>query len=297
MTPTGWEKMPYFLAVARAGSLRGAAQVLGTTHLKVSRYIQALEAAQGVALISRSQRGIKLTEAGQQLLPVAEEAETMFVQASRSLQGLNRDEKGVVRFSASGPLAYRLVAPILAEFSNKFPQIDLQIHVSTLLEDPGLVETDVSLRIIHDAQDDAIVKNLFPIAIGTFASRQYVSDNFPSAGPKGDGLTWIGSDISDEIPNWVLQSEFPNAEIRHAAADPMMLNELVNNGVGMARLAHIIVSDNDNIQIVPGTKLEDGPPLSILIHPELRRTTRVRRFVDFLEHGLRRLRPLVQAQP
>ena len=48
--------------------------------------------------------------------------------------------------------------------------------------------------------------------------------------------------------------------------------------------------------MVLGTELEDRPPLSIIIHRELPRTTRVRRFVDFLERELRKMRPLIQGQ-
>ena len=74
MQPIDWEQLPYFLAVARAGSLRAAAEVLGTSHVKVSRHLKALESTYGVALVRRTQRGIHLTPAGTQLLPIAEEA-------------------------------------------------------------------------------------------------------------------------------------------------------------------------------------------------------------------------------
>ena len=50
------------------------------------------------------------------------------------------------------------------------------------------------------------------------------------------------------------------------------------------------------LEMVLGTELEDRPPLSIIIHRELPRTTRVRRFVDFLERELRKMRPLIQGQ-
>ena len=106
MSPNDWEQMPYFLAVARAGSLRGAAEALGTTHVKVNRHINALEAAYGVALVRRSQRGISLTPAGAKLLPIAEDAEGTFLHARRSLMGLDQQMTGDIHFSTSGPLGF-----------------------------------------------------------------------------------------------------------------------------------------------------------------------------------------------
>ena len=79
LATTNWEQMPYFLAVARFGSLRAAADALGTTHAKLSRHINALEAPYGLQLFRRSRGGVQLTEAGKLLLPIAKEAEGLFL--------------------------------------------------------------------------------------------------------------------------------------------------------------------------------------------------------------------------
>lgn len=119
---TYWEQMPYFLAVAREGSLRAAAIKLGTTHAKLNRHIQALEAAYGTELIWRGRRGVTLTDAGQKLLPVAEEAELLFLQAQRNLFGLDKQESGDIHFSISGPLAYSFWPQLSRNFRKAFPQ-------------------------------------------------------------------------------------------------------------------------------------------------------------------------------
>ena len=286
--PIDWEQMPYFLAVARAGSLRAAAEALGTTHVKVNRHIGALEATYGVALVRRTQRGITLTPAGAKLLPIAEEAEGAFEQARRSLMGLDQQMTGDIHFSLSGPLAYFIVTPILAKFSERYPEINLHVQVSTAFTDRKLVKTDVSLRMIYEVTDDAIVKKLFPIGIGTYAHKNYIAEHLPNAGPKGQGLTWVGAG-SGAKPQWVLDSPFPEADIRHDFSDPMLFVEAVNNGLGMARFGAFLAQNRPDLEMVPGTEIEAGPPLCILIHPEMRRVARVRRFVDFLETELRRV--------
>ena len=62
-----WEQMPFFLAVARTGSLRSAAEQLGATHATVRRHVEALEAGYGVQLFRRTRRGLTLTGAGETL--------------------------------------------------------------------------------------------------------------------------------------------------------------------------------------------------------------------------------------
>lgn len=284
--PNDWEQMPYFLAVARAGSLRAAAEALGTTHVKVNRHVNALEAAYGVALIRRTQRGISLTPAGETLLPIAEEAEATFQHARRSLMGLDQQMVGAIHFSLSGPLAYFAVTPILAKFSQQFPDIDLHVQVSTTLQDRKLERTDVSLRMIYEVTDDAIVKKLFPIGLGTFAHKDYIAKHLPTAGPGGQGLTWVGSG-SDPKPEWIRNTPFPDAELRHVLTDPVMFLEAVCNGLGMSRFGAFMAKSRPELQQLPGTQIDEGPPLCILIHPEMRRVTRIRRFVGFLERELR----------
>jgi DNA-binding transcriptional LysR family regulator len=69
-----WAELPYFLAVARAGSLRAAAEHVGGTHATVDRHLKSLEASFGVRLFERTRAGLALTTAGEALVPLAEAA-------------------------------------------------------------------------------------------------------------------------------------------------------------------------------------------------------------------------------
>ena len=87
MNKHDWSGLPYFLAIARQGSLRGAAEVLGATHTTVDRNIKSLEASYGALLFKRTTRGYALTEAGSALLPRAEAAEAEVLAARRRVSG------------------------------------------------------------------------------------------------------------------------------------------------------------------------------------------------------------------
>ena len=67
----GWAELPYFLATARSGSLRGAADDLGVNHATVNNNISRLEEHYAVRLFDRTTQGLVLTPAGENLLEKA----------------------------------------------------------------------------------------------------------------------------------------------------------------------------------------------------------------------------------
>src|SRR5690606_9420653 len=70
-----WNDLRYFLAAARAGTLAGAARLLGVKHPTVGRRLDALERAIGAALVIRTETGIRLTPLGETLVGHAEQVE------------------------------------------------------------------------------------------------------------------------------------------------------------------------------------------------------------------------------
>ncbi|WP_291729745.1 LysR family transcriptional regulator [Leisingera sp. F5] len=284
-----WELLPHFLAVARAGSLRAAAQSIGANYGTVNRSIQALEASYGVRLFHRSRRGFSLTEAGEALLPMAEGAEQKIFAARKRVEGLDRSESGKIRFSLTPTLAYDIVAPLIVRFADRYPEIDIELRLTSKVESITNDETDVSLRAARDVADDVVARKLLQLDIGVYASEEYLKSVFPSAGPGGSGLTWIGMPGGDGGHGWQSHSPFPNAAVRHEVSDGQMRTRLVSLNAGMSHLPVLLEPAFPNLRRVPGTDISPGPWLWILLHSDLRKTVRVRRFVDFLTEELRAL--------
>jgi len=295
MNALDWEQMPYFLAIARGGTMRAAAEMMGASHAKVGRHLDALEAHYGVQLFRRTKTGLELTEAGRNLLPIAEQAETLFLGARRRMQGLDRQEAGVVRFSLTGTMAYDIVAPILVKFFDHYPEIDVEMRVSDRFEDINRLETDVSLRFAQEVTEDVVARKLYPMALGVCAHRDYLDRHLPHAGPQGEGLHWIGWDHAERRPDWLSATEFPAATVRHATTDPILQLSLARRGFGMVRTSVYFARLYPELVPVPGTAPALDRPLWLLLHSELRRTARVRRFVDFLAQELMVLKPALQA--
>src|ERR1700761_259108 len=82
-----WEHLRALLAVARTGTLSGAAVSLGVKHSTISRHIGALEDATQAKIVDRAPSGLKLTPAGERLVAAAEAAENQIHLAQEEIGG------------------------------------------------------------------------------------------------------------------------------------------------------------------------------------------------------------------
>lgn len=281
-----WKSLPAFLAVARAGSLRGGAEEIGGTHATVRRQIEGLEAQLGATLFRRGASGLSLTAAGRRLLPQALEAEAALLKGFNAVRGLDREASGRIRLSADPLTAHYLLAPVLAEFAALYPEIEIELKLSYFVDSIARDETDISIRHVVAVEDDAIGRKLFTLSIGVFASRRYIDTALPRAGPKGQGLTWIGYGEVPELNAMIDASAFPKARVRHTVADPQMHLHLARAGAGMTFLAAWAPSVFPELQRVPGTALDQRRSTWVLLHGGLRRVKRARLLVDYLSAAL-----------
>jgi len=296
MRPQDWEYLPFFLAVARSGSLRSGAEVLGSNYGTVNRNIQALEASYGVRLFPRSRQGFRLTDAGEDLLPLAEQAEAAMLAARRGVEGGDRSEAGRIRFSVLPVFAYQVLPPILERFRTRHPDIEIELRLTTEVEDINKDETDVSLRGAAEVTDDVTARRLFALGIGIFASRDYIAEKVLEAGPSGEGLHWLGWPEGNRLSPQSVQMPFPQAETCYAVADGFMRMQMLRAGAGMSYLPAIFAKFHPELQQVPGTELTLDRSLWILLHSDLRRTRRVRLFVDHLTQEFMAMKPAFQGK-
>lgn len=281
-----WKSLPAFLAVAREGSLRAAAEQTGGTHATLRRQIEGLEAQLGVQLFRRSAGGLDLTAAGRKLLPQAIEAESALRQGFNAVRGLDSEASGRIRLSVDPMTAHFLLAPVLGEFFSLYPDIHIDIRLSYELDSIEKHETDVSIRHVREPAGDAVGRKLFPLSIGVFASRDYLDRHLHDAGPRGEGLTWLGYGEVPELQAMIAASPFPRAMLRHAIPDPAMHMHLARAGAGMTFLAAWVQSVFPELQRVPGTELDQSRSTWVLMHGDLRRVRRIRLFIDFLYESL-----------
>src|SRR5687768_2650623 len=124
------EGMATFVAVAEAKGFRAAARTLGVTGSAVSQAIRRLEERVGVALVQRTTRSVRLTEAGEQLYAAARPALEDLKTAIAAVGELGSEPRGTLRIHVAGAAASFLDAPLLARFLAEHRHVRLDLFMS-----------------------------------------------------------------------------------------------------------------------------------------------------------------------
>src|SRR5215217_8956431 len=114
-------------AVAEHGSFTGAADALSFTQPAISKQIAALEQQAGAALLERSPRGVRLTQAGSLLVEHAEAIAQRLSTAEEQLEALALLETGRLRLAAF-PTAVATVVAEVAAFDKAHPAVALTLE-------------------------------------------------------------------------------------------------------------------------------------------------------------------------
>ena len=117
-----------FLAVAESGSFSTAAERLFLTQPAVSKRIAQLEQQLGTRLFDRVGRRIRLTEAGEALLPRARQVLLDLEDMGRAISNLTGTVSGPLRIGTSHHIGLHRLPPVLRRFSREYPDVKLDIH-------------------------------------------------------------------------------------------------------------------------------------------------------------------------
>src|SRR2546423_9460793 len=124
-----------FLGVARHRSFRKAAADLAVTPSAISQAVRALEARVGAALFMRTTRSVGLTEAGERFLARAKPAFEELVAASDVARDLGQRPTGLLRLSVPRAVVPLILEPVIASFSQAYPEIEVELAASEELVD------------------------------------------------------------------------------------------------------------------------------------------------------------------
>lgn len=288
---TDWSLLQSFLAVAETGSLSGAARRLGRSQPTLGRHIRTLEENLEADLFERHARGLKLTEAGSDLLPLAQRMrETMHAMAL-TVAGQSRQMQGTVRITASVFASHHVLPPILARIREAEPAIQLDLLPSDTTENLLFRQADIAVRMYRPTQLDIVARHVGDLTLGVFAARRYLERaGYPQSPEELLRHDLIGYDSNDQILRTMQQMGWPVTRKDFAVRCDNQATywELVRAGCGIGfSQTGIARADPDVRELELGIAI---PPLPVWLaaHQAMRDTPRLRRVWDLLNDGLTR---------
>jgi DNA-binding transcriptional LysR family regulator len=145
-----------FAAVARHSSFRRAAIELALSASAVSHAIRGLEERLGVRLLNRTTRSVTPTEAGERLLARLEPAFRDIEGAVGEIDQYRRQPAGSLKITTSIPAAELILAPMVARFLDAYPEIRLEIAVTSALVDIVAGSFDAGIRLGEQLERDMV---------------------------------------------------------------------------------------------------------------------------------------------
>jgi DNA-binding transcriptional LysR family regulator len=168
------DALPTFVAVATAGSFSQVARDQGVAVSSVTRRIDLLEAELNTRLFTRSSRQLRLTDAGEHLLPRAQRILGEVADARDGLASLYADPRGTLTVTAPSMFGRQHLAGAVQSFLGQYPLLDVDLHLSDQVIDLGERRVDVAIRIGRIESSELVAAQLAPIRRILCASPAYL---------------------------------------------------------------------------------------------------------------------------
>ncbi len=269
--------------------MSGAARLLGLTQPSVARHVETLEQAVGGTLFLRSQRGLSPTDRALSLRPFADELVKTTNALLRAASAADDEVAGTVRVTAAEVFATEHLPPLLAQLRRDHPALSIELAPTDAVTDLLQREADIALRMTDPTQQSLIARRLGKVTLGLFARRDYLERR---GGPADvvslaahdligmDTLSTTGQAVMGMLPG-----------VRHGDFAMRVDSNLVQLamlragfGIGICQTM-IAARDDGLVRVLPETFSLDLP-LWLVMHEDLRTSSRCRAVFDTLASGL-----------
>ncbi|CAM6269376.1 TPA: LysR family transcriptional regulator [Klebsiella aerogenes] len=273
-----WDDTRIFLAVARSGTLSGAAETMDMGIATLSRRLDRLEKSLAVPLFSRHQSGYRLTDDGEALLARAEALEhagLAFGETAR-LQG---NVAGLVRLATSDNLAAHFILPSLNGLMEKYP--DLRVEVLSGVQSVNLHrrDADLAIRMVKPESGNLTLKRLGKVGFGLYSADTGLEGSTDVAFNHAQYIGWPESHQHLPAARWITRT-LRGRPCRVEANTLLAQLSAVSAGLGLGVLPHFMTRKN-GLQCV-NADIGVDQTLWLVMHSDLAHSRRVRVVADHL---------------
>lgn len=286
-----WDDLRYVLAINRAGGLNAAARTLEVNPSSVFRRLGALEKRLEVRLFERLRNGYRLTPAGEAFAEAAERMEQEVLGVQRRVKGADTRLEGHIRVSTPDEVAQYLLPRWLAEFRQTYPGLSLEISASTQFVNLSKRDIDVVIRGTSSPPEHLVGRRAARLGMAAYASKRYL-DRAGRGRPWAD-YDWLGfSGALSQTPmaRW-LGENVPESSVQMRVDLNGAIRSMLNADLGCAVMTCSACDADPELERIPGTHQLMNIDIWVLTHPDLRRSARIRAFLQFFATRLVAIEP------
>ncbi len=289
-----WDEIRTAFQVARKGTVSGAAEQLGVHHATVIRHIDALEQRLGVKLFQRHARGYTATEAGMDLLQVAQATDDQFTQLAGRIKGQGEGVSGDLVITSIAMVSH-LLTPIMIAFQAEYPDVRIRyrtgdrvfrleygeahvaIRAGSMPEEPdNVVQPFMAQRMALVASDAYVAKHGMPSGEDDLQNHRFVvHDNDATRAPFG---RWLRGVVTED-------------RFMYRATDNRNMQDAIIAGAGIGFVIEQERDSNPALTEVIPSRDDWSAPLWLVTHVDLHRTAKVQAFLRFLKDHFKSQRP------
>ncbi|MBP2168305.1 DNA-binding transcriptional LysR family regulator [Erwinia toletana] len=288
------EELRAWVVVVDTGSITAAAEQLSQTSSGISRALSRLENKLQTTLLHRTTRRLALTEEGQVFLEHARQILASVETAEEQIAQRREIPSGRLRVNAATPFMLHVIVPLVAEFSARFPLIQLELHTDDVVIDLLEQQTDIAIRI-GELRDSTIhARNLGSSKLRLLASPAYLAKyGQPASVADLANHRLIGFTQLDKHniwPVWRSEGQFLQVKPDVSASSGETIRQLAVYGQGIARISDFLSrEDRDSGRLVPVLEQETQEmrhPISAVYYRNTTLSARITCFLDFLSEQI-----------
>ncbi len=290
--PVDWEGYRFLSSLIEHGGLQKAARFHGVSRSTVGRKIKRLEQQLGTRIVNRTPAGYSLTETGHY---VATRAEAMAQQAREILQdvhGTDQRLEGPVTVTLTEAMAEFILLPVLGEFREHYPQIELELRLSNEKLDLGRQEADIALRIGDPGPATLFGSIVGEMTYGLYGAECYLRENgWPRSIEMLStcALIHASGEIADVPQARHLRRLAPAAPTGLCCNSIMAQHRAMLEGLGLAALpTYVAAQGQDSCRRVLEREFAGALDVWLLTNCNVLRTLRVRTVMNFLKKIFRK---------
>lgn len=286
------DDLEILLSVVDAGGFTAAAESLDIQVARVSRAVSKVERELGVTILNRTTRRIKLTDEGRQFIDSVRIGLLQLQQAEEDLISRGELPKGRLRVDAASPFVFHQLVPLVQQFNQAYPDIELELTSNEGFVDLLEKKTDIAIRIGALNDSTLYARPLGRSLLYIVASPDYLSKRgFPNKSSDLANHDTIGFSMPKTLNDWPLKG-FESLTPTLFSSNGETVRQLALMGNGIACLSGFMVkkdiAEGRLIPLLEDEKISHSgrEQINAVYYKSSSVAKRISAFIDFIQPNL-----------